>query len=253
MRAGVNSCPRGVLAAACMLLVGGEARAAPPDLVHVAPQHAAVGPGETVQFRAMPPDDVPPASVSRTEPSAVLPPHPAPRTRWSVASGPGSVSSSGLYRAPYVVPAPGAVALVRATRGPRNSSVSSDASIQIGPGTYRGAEDCLGENQRWSTAGTGVDYEMVDELPEAIVRVTPEYPASARARDLAGNLVVNVIVCRSGHVLDAYATWPVGATAISELEQLALEAAREWVFKPAMLQGRPIAVTVAIPFRFPPP
>jgi protein TonB len=142
---------------------------------------------------------------------------------------------------------------VRVTRGPKNALVTSDATVHIGSGTYPGAGDCLGAGQSWSATGTGVDYQMADELPEAVVKVTPEYPASARSRGLVGGLIVNVIVCRSGRVLDASASWGEGVAPIPELEELAITAARQWVFKPALLRGEAIATTVAIPLRFPPP
>ena len=231
----------------CALIAAGAAWGTTSGNVHVAPRHATVGPGETVQLRAMPPED--PPQVVTPPPSIGTP----PVTRWSVSSGPGSVSFSGVYQAPFIVPAPGATAVVRASRGPRDALLTSEATIEVRPGVYPGADDCLAQGQSWSASGTDLDYVYVDELPEAIVHAPPDYPPSVRARGLKGSLVVNVIVCRSGRVLDADAQWGAGAEPVRELEDLAVAAARQWVFKPASVAGQSVAVKVAIPFSFPPP
>ena len=159
---------------------------------------------------------------------------------------------SGLYQAPFVVSPPGASAVVRATRDPGDALLTSEATVEVRPGVYPGADDCLAQDQSWSASGTDLDYVFVDELPEAIIHPPPDYPPSVRARGLKGSLVVNVIVCRSGRVLDAHAQWGQGADPVRELEDLAVTAAKQWIFSPAKVAGQPVAVKVAIPFRFPP-
>jgi len=162
------------------------------------------------------------------------------------------VNREGLYRAPYVIRSSETIALVRVQRGSREAPLSAETAIELTPGTFPGAEDCLGPNQTWSASGTGFDYQSLDELPEATVRVPPEYSRSMRARGLAGSFIVNALVCRSGHVMDASASWGEGRAPVPELETAAIEAAKQWIFKPGTIGGQSVATVVAIPFVFPP-
>jgi TonB family protein len=163
------------------------------------------------------------------------------------------MARQGVYRAPYVVTTPGERATVIASRGSRSAPEVDQAMVELAPGVFPGAEDCLGPGQQWEPNGCTLAYAPVDELPEAVTTVPPRYPSSARARRLEGRLIVQAIVCKSGRVLDAVAQWGVGVTPVPELEDLAVEAARQWGFKPGLIQGQPVATVVAIPFRFPPP
>jgi protein TonB len=85
----------------------------------------------------------------------------------------------------------------------------------------------------------------VDELPEAIAKVAPEYPDSAREHGVDGTVIVNALVCASGTIIDAYI-----AKSIPDLDDAAERAVRQWIFHPAMTDGLPVAVWVVIPVRF---
>jgi TonB family protein len=137
-------------------------------------------------------------------------------------------------------------------RGPKESPTTAETVIELSTGAVPGAEDCLGPGQSWDENGRTPTYVQVDELPEAITRVQPEYSKSMQARGLSGGLIVNALVCRSGRVLDASAQWGRDRTPIPELEAAAVAAAKQWVFKPGAVGGQPVATFVAIPFVFPP-
>ena len=199
--------------------------------IRLVPERARVSPGRTVSFR------VEPASLATLG--------------WRVV-GLGSVTANGEYAAPYVVPRARTAARVVATCAGQ-TSVLFAADVDLQPGTFPGAEDCLGEGQAWPAHTRGIDYVPVDQLPVATRRVEPEYSRADEARGLRGTLVVNAIVCRTGSVLDAWVTWPEGAAPNRELEVRALEAVHRWSFSPASFQGSPRAIVVAIPMRFPPP
>ena len=171
---------------------------------------------------------------------------------WRVV-GPGSVTPAGLYAAPYSIATHTPSARVVATYSAGSDVRFSGAQVELVPGLFPGAQDCLGESQAWSTSARGLDYVPVDQLPVATSSEAPEYPQWAKSRALNGSLVVNALICRSGHVLDAWVVWPEGATPAPELEELALATVRKWSFSPASFQGRPRAIVVAIPFQFPPP
>jgi TonB family protein len=89
------------------------------------------------------------------------------------------------------------------------------------------------------------DYIYVEELPEAITKVPPVYPELARRADVEGVVLVQALVGRDGRVKDTRVVKPIPA-----LNEAAVAAVRQWVFKPALAGGKPVAVWVAIPVRF---
>jgi len=90
-------------------------------------------------------------------------------------------------------------------------------------------------------------YVWAEQYPEAITEVKPIYPEIARDAGVEGLVIVNVLVGKTGHVLDARLD-PKRQVPI--LNECALAAARQWVFTPALANGRPVAVWTAIPFHF---
>jgi len=195
----------------------------------------AVEPGTEVQLRA-----IPPLAAGQNE-------------RWEIVSGPGAVGVTGIFRAPYVLP-PGAVdTRVRVTRGSKEVPVQAEGVVRLAGGAFPGAEQCRGQDQaafpeRWT-------YVPVDQLPEAVVHPAPPYPPEARFRGREASLVVNALVCRDGHVLDAYVTWPTYPVAFSpdpSMERSAISTILRWTFQPAMVAGKPVAAWVVIPMAFRP-
>jgi len=89
------------------------------------------------------------------------------------------------------------------------------------------------------------DYVYVEELPEAITRVPPNYPDEARRAGVQGIVMVQALVRRDGTVGDVKVT-----KSIPLLDQAAMESVRQWTFKPARAKGEPIAVWVAVPIKF---
>jgi TonB family protein len=76
-------------------------------------------------------------------------------------------------------------------------------------------------------------------------RVQPAYPAIARAAGASGPVEVEVTVDESGNVASARAI-----SGHPLLQQSAVEAARQWTFKPTMLEGKPVKVAGTITFSF---
>ncbi len=88
---------------------------------------------------------------------------------------------------------------------------------------------------------------FVDKLPEPIRRVEPQYPDLAWQAQVEGLVVVHVLVGKDGRVVDVQLH---PKTHVPMLDQAALEAARRWSFEPALVNGHPVSVWVAVPFRF---
>jgi protein TonB len=91
------------------------------------------------------------------------------------------------------------------------------------------------------------EYVPVDELPEAIQKIPPVYPEAARQSGLEGTVMLQALVGRDGLVREVRVTQSVAG-----LDEAAIEAVRQWWFKPARSKGEPVAVWVAVPIRFPP-
>jgi protein TonB len=88
------------------------------------------------------------------------------------------------------------------------------------------------------------DPEIYDTAPEAITRVAPTYPDSAREARVDGTVIMKALVCKDGSVGDI-----VIVNSIPMLDAAAAAAVYQWQFKPAVLDGRPVATWVAVPAR----
>ena len=89
------------------------------------------------------------------------------------------------------------------------------------------------------------EYVYVEELPEAITKVPPQYPDIAREAGVDGSVLVQALVGKDGHVHDVRIQ-----KSIPMLDAAAQAAVRQWVFKPALSNNKPVAVWVAVPVRF---
>ena len=85
----------------------------------------------------------------------------------------------------------------------------------------------------------------VEELPEAITMIAPEYPPEARRAGVDGTVLVQALVDKDGHVRDTRVV-----KSIPILDEAAEVAVRRWVFKPALRAHKAVAVWYAVPVRF---
>lgn len=89
------------------------------------------------------------------------------------------------------------------------------------------------------------DYVYVEELPEAITKVPPVYPDEARRAGVQGVVLVQALVRKDGAVGDVKVI-----QSIPLLDLAAIQAVRQWIFKPARAKGEPVSVWVAVPVKF---
>lgn len=97
-------------------------------------------------------------------------------------------------------------------------------------------------NDRYLKLG---EYVYVEELPVAITTVPPVYPEAARKQNIDGTVLVQALVGEDGLVKDVHVV-----KSIPPLDEAAMDAVRQWVFKPARTKGKPVAVSVAVPVKF---
>jgi protein TonB len=86
-------------------------------------------------------------------------------------------------------------------------------------------------------------YVAIDELPEAITKVAPVFPAGA----VEGTVMIQALVCEHGRVVKTSVV-----KSIPELDEAARTAVAQWTFRPARNAGQPVAVQVSVPVRFAP-
>ena len=74
--------------------------------------------------------------------------------------------------------------------------------------------------------------------PQIISQARPEYTIEARKQRLQGTVIVEALIDRDGCIQQARVLkgLPMG------LDQAALDAVKQWVFLPARLDGKPVAV-----------
>ena len=75
--------------------------------------------------------------------------------------------------------------------------------------------------------------------PVSIGRTKPDYPSDARGKRLEGRVTLSLLVCRDGRVHDVVRV--TGVPWARSLDESAERAARQWTFRPAVKDGRPVA------------
>jgi len=80
---------------------------------------------------------------------------------------------------------------------------------------------------------------------DAITKVQPRYPANAKRVNASGSVDVQVTISEIGRVIEAKAI-----SGHPLLREAAVEAARQWVFKPAILNGVPVETQIVLTFAF---
>jgi periplasmic protein TonB len=96
--------------------------------------------------------------------------------------------------------------------------------------------------------GTGhllVPVTHVDHAPRLLRMVPPEYPPEAFTKKIEGVVSVEILVDAGGRVARTQITQSVPL-----LDAAAVAAVRQWVFSPAIKDGRPVATLATAPVTF---
>ncbi|HVU32625.1 MAG TPA: energy transducer TonB [Opitutaceae bacterium] len=84
------------------------------------------------------------------------------------------------------------------------------------------------------------------EPPVPIRTVAPDYPQQLKRDGVSGIVVVKVTVDDTGRVADA----TVEKSTNAGFNTSAVEAVKQWRFKPAHQNGKPVTVRLALPIKF---
>jgi TonB family protein len=89
------------------------------------------------------------------------------------------------------------------------------------------------------------EYVYVEELPEAVSKVQPQYPDIARDASVEGTVMVQALVGKDGRVKDTRVV-----KSVPMLDAAAVAAVKQWIFKPALNNNKPVPVWIAVPVKF---
>lgn len=96
--------------------------------------------------------------------------------------------------------------------------------------------------------GTGsgpVPVRDYDRAPRALRVTRPTYPQDAFVKKVEGTVLVEIVIDATGQVVRARIV-----QSIPMLDSAALDCVREWLFEPAIKQGRPVATLARAPVTF---
>jgi protein TonB len=136
--------------------------------------------------------------------------------------------------------APGGIALAPAGAAAAAAAPARVASAVSSSRTRR-AREALGAGPNLGESGGGGSFdEPCNEEPTkpvAVYRVDLEYTAAARTEGIEGKIKLKVTIAADGSVSDV----EVLSSVEPALDAVAVAAARQWRFKPAMACGKPVA------------
>jgi len=90
------------------------------------------------------------------------------------------------------------------------------------------------------------DFVPVEKQPVPVKQVQPAYPEIARRAGVEGTVWVKILVDKEGKAKKAV----IMKSDAEIFNDPAIEAAKQWVFTPALMNNGPVAVWAAVPFRF---
>jgi protein TonB len=147
---------------------------------------------------------------------------------------------------PTAAPTVGVAVPVPDAEAPPDQTIASQEDIAMAtPGEARGDGDQIVVAPPSDEDPKLGDYVYVEELPEAITKVPPEYPDIARQANVDGTVLMQVLVGKDGRVKDAKVM-----KSVAMLDAAAMQAVKQWIFKPALSNNKPVAVWVAVPMKF---
>ncbi len=144
-------------------------------------------------------------------------------------------------------PAIGMPVPVPDTEAPAEQTIASQQEISSASGS--GPAGGIGEIVIEPPSGDELpqlgEYVYADELPVLVKDVPPHYPEIARQAELEGDVLLRVLIGKDGRVAKVHVD-----TSIPMLDAAAVDAARMWVFTPALSNNRPVAVWITRLLKF---
>jgi protein TonB len=83
------------------------------------------------------------------------------------------------------------------------------------------------------------------KAPELVQKVEPQYPTVARMAHVQGTVVIDAVISKDGAVISAHAVSGPGLLIPS-----ALDAVKQWKYKPTYLNGQPVDLAMQVTVNF---
>jgi len=170
------------------------------------------------------------------EPKPVSKPEPAPATP--------SETNAGVLQAPSQIPNKPWIPDKREEPTPINIAVLNDGGPGAGsPNNPFNGHDTYPDVRPAVVAPRPVSSGVMEGM--LVHKVVPEYPAVARTLHVAGTVVLQATISRSGTIENLHvASGPV------LLQQVALNAVKQWRYRPYLLSGQPVEVETTVSVEF---
>jgi len=97
-----------------------------------------------------------------------------------------------------------------------------------------------------ASQGAVIDVGPGISPPQVIFQPDPDYPMAARKRKQQGTCVLALVVDENGRPRDVHVIRSVNKV----LDQNAIDAVTQWKFKPALREGKPVAVRTSVEVGF---
>jgi periplasmic protein TonB len=183
-----------------------------------------------------PPDEV--AYTGRVIKMTTLPPPPP----LSAAPPPPVITAPNIAKPTIGTPVP-----VPDAQAPEQTIMTqqeiASSLTPIGAGSSSG-KDSLVITAGDDNPGEG-EFVYFEDPPAPVTAPPPVYPEMAREAQVQGTVILHVLVGKDGRVKDVKVK-----RSVNLLDQAAMAAVKNWVFKPALSQNKPVAVWVEVPVNF---
>jgi TonB family protein len=102
-----------------------------------------------------------------------------------------------------------------------------------------GVDQKEGETPKKAVHSVSVSAKVMQN--QLLTKVTPVYPPEAKVARIQGKVMLEAVIGKDGHVENLKVV-----SGQKELQQSALDAVRQWVYKPFLLNGAPVDVNTTV-------
>jgi periplasmic protein TonB len=158
---------------------------------------------------------------------------------------PGSPSTDSIETAPSSSEEPASQPPGTASDGEQTSGSNRGGGEEAGKSSGTAATG--GSGLGMGSHGGEFDAAAVDQIPQVVRKIEPDYPPRARRQGVCGRVVMKFLVGIDGRVSRPSI---IEARPQGYFEQSALEAIVHWRFQPGYYRGKAVATWVILPVQF---